>query len=111
MTYDRWDVVAVAFPFLEGYDAKRRPALVVSTDALHRTHGIHWLAMITTAKGGVRPDDVAIADHRAAGLPEDCVIRVPRLATLGDAQIVRRLGTVGTRERRAVSGLLKRFMP
>ena len=111
MTYDRWDVVAVEYPFIEGYEAKRRPALVVSAERLHVQHGVYWLTMITTAKAGLRPDDVPISDPRAAGLPEDCVVRVPRLVTLGEGQIARRLGTIGMRERRVVSALLKRFAP
>ena len=32
MTFRRWDVVSVPFPFVEGHASKRRPALVVSTD-------------------------------------------------------------------------------
>lgn len=111
MTYDRWDVVAVEYPFVEGHATKRRPALVVSAGALHDRHEVYWLAMITTAKAGVRPDDVRIADHVAAGLPEECVVRVPRLATLSAVQIARRLGSLGIKERRAVAGLLKRFAP
>ena len=47
MTYDRWDVVAVEFPFLEGTAAKRRPALVVSSDRFRQEHGLYWIAMIT----------------------------------------------------------------
>ncbi len=111
MTYERWDVVAVEYPFIEGYETKRRPALIVSSGSLRDAHNVYWLAMVTTAKAGVRSDDVPIDNHAAAGLPENCVIRVPRLATLGDAQIARRLGTIGTRERRVVSALLKRFLP
>ncbi len=111
MTFSRWDVVAVEYPFLEGYESKRRPALVVSSEPLHDRHSVYWLVMITTAKAGVRADDVPVGDHAAAGLPEDCVIRVPRLATMGAAQIVRRLGTIATKERRAVAALLKRFVP
>jgi mRNA interferase MazF len=38
VTFRRWDVVSVPFPFIERYATKRRPALVVSTDAFHRGH-------------------------------------------------------------------------
>ena len=109
MTYSRWDVVAVAFPFLEGTDAKRRPALVVSTDRLEREQGVYWIAMITTAKSGRRRDDIAVTNRERAGLPEDCVIRVARLATVSDSQIVRRLGEVVPKDRNAVLSLLHRY--
>lgn len=109
MTYRRWDVVAVSFPFLEGTDAKRRPALIVSTDRLEKEHGLYWIAMITTAKSGSRRDDIVVTNRERAGLPEDCVIRVARLATVSDAQIVRRLGEIVTKDRNAVLSLLRRY--
>ena len=111
MTYERWDVVAVPFPFIEGTESKRRPALVVSAAALHDRHRVYWTAMITTAKAGEMPDDIRISDHRKAGLPESCVIRPTRMMTLGPAQIDRRLGSIGSKERAAVLAAIKRFCP
>jgi mRNA-degrading endonuclease toxin of MazEF toxin-antitoxin module len=110
VTFKRWDVVAVSFPFLEGTDAKRRPALVISTDRLEKEQSLYWIAMITTAKAGHRRDDVGISDRERGGLPEACVIRVARLATVSDAQIVRRLGDIAPKDRNAVSALLKRYV-
>ena len=111
MTYSRWDVIAVQYPFLEGDQAKRRPALIVSSETLAASHGLFWVTMITTAKAGARPDDIVITDHRKAGLPDACVIRTSRLTTLGEAQISHRLGTVTARDRRAVAAFLKRYLP
>lgn len=111
MTFSRWDVVAVAFPFLEGTDAKRRPALVVSSDRLRQEHGIYWIAMITTAKSGRRTGDVPVSDLARAGLPEDCVIRLSRIAAVSDVQIARRLGEIPPKDRNAVSALLRRYAP
>ena len=109
MTYSRWDVVAVSFPFLEGTDVKRRPALIVSMDRLEKEQGVRWIAMITTAKSGRRRDDIAVTDRARAGLPEECMIRVARLATVGDAQLVRRLGEIVPKDRNAVIALLRRY--
>lgn len=111
MTYKRWDIVAVPYPYIEGDEAKRRPALIVSGDPLYATHGVYWVVMITTAKAGVRREDIPVTDHRKAGLPQDCVIRVPRLTTLSDAQISRRIGTITAKDRRAVGALLKKYLP
>jgi mRNA interferase MazF len=101
----------VNFPFLEGTDAKRRPALIVSADRLRNDHGLYWIAMITTAKSGKRPDDVAVTNLDRAGLPEDCVIRVPRITAVSDGQIARKLGEITQKDRNAVSSLLKRYVP
>ena len=92
MTYERWDVVVVGYPFIEGLEAKKRPALIVSSDHLHTTHNVYWMAMITTAAAGHRPEDIPISDHKKAGLPENCVVRLPRLTTLSDVQILYRRG-------------------
>ncbi|MBN9566811.1 MAG: type II toxin-antitoxin system PemK/MazF family toxin [Alphaproteobacteria bacterium] len=111
MIYKRWDIIAVHFPFLEGIDAKRRPALIISADRLYSEHSLYWIAMITTAKSGQRPKDVAVTNLERAGLPEACVIRVPRLATVSDQQIARRLGDLIPKDRNAVSALLKQSVP
>mgnify|MGYP000194450621 CR=1 FL=1 len=111
MTYSRWQVVVVDFPFVEGGDAKRRPALVVSSDGFAQRHGLYWAAMITTAKAGVQPDDIAIADPAEIGLPEDCVIRLSRLFTVNDARIARGLKQVKPVTRNAVIRLLKIYLP
>lgn len=110
MTYKRWDVVAVPFPFVEGTETKKRPALIVSTDALHHNHRLYWAVMITTAKAGLRADDIRIANPGGTGLPADCVVRPSRLATLGDGQIDRRIGTLAAKERNAVAATLKRYL-
>ena len=81
MTFRRWDIVSVPFPFVEGHATRRRPALVVSTDAFHRAHRAFFGAMITTARHmrDLRPDDIAIEDLARAGLPRPCVIRLALL--------------------------------
>lgn len=109
--FNRWDVVSVPFPFVEGYETKRRPILVVSTDDFHRAYRACFGAMITTARAmrDVRPDDIVIADLAKTGLPQPCVVRLARLATFEWTNQVRRIGTVAARERHAVGGLLKRW--
>ena len=111
MTFRCWDVVSVPFPFVEGHATKRRPALVVSTDAFHRAHRACFGAMITTARNmqDVRPDDIAIADLAGAGLPRPCVIRLARLATFEWSDQIRRIGALGAPERPPVAALLRRW--
>ena len=112
MTFRRWDVVSVPFPFVEGHATKRRPALVVSTDAFHRAHRACFGAMITTARDmrDLRPDDIEIKDLGSAGLPRPCVIRLARLATFEWNDQIRRAGRLDRRERPAVEALLQRWL-
>ena len=111
MTYERWDVVAVDFPFIEGMEAKRRPALIVSSDKLRQEHGLYWTLMVTTAKGGQRAEDIPVSNLDRAGLSVPCVIRASRIAAIAERGIARRIGDIAPRDRSAVSALLKRYLP
>jgi mRNA interferase MazF len=111
VTYSRWDVVAVDFPFVEGDEAKRRPGLVVSTPRLHEAHGIYWLVMISSAQAGERVDDILISDLEKAGLPLRCAIRPARIAAVSNTRIQRRLGVISAKDRVAVLSLMKKFAP
>lgn len=111
VTYDRWDVVAVHYPFIETGEAKKRPGLIVSSETLPKAKRLFWIVMITTTRAGQRADDIPISDRHKAGLPVDCVIRVSRLTTLSEAQISHRTGAITPRDRAAVIGLLKRYLP
>jgi mRNA interferase MazF len=112
VTFRRWDIISVPFPFVEGHATKRRPALVVSTDAFHRAHCACFGAMITTARHmeDLRPDDIEIADLGAAGLPRPCVIRAARLATFEWGPQIRRVGALHRRERHTVETPLQRSL-
>jgi mRNA interferase MazF len=109
VTFRRWDLISVPFPFVEGYEAKRRPALVISTEAFHAAHRACFAAMVTTARNmqDVRKDDIAIAEWAKAGLPIACVVRLARLSTFEASPAIRRLGALAAVDRRAVAALIK----
>jgi mRNA-degrading endonuclease toxin of MazEF toxin-antitoxin module len=111
VTFRRWDLISVPFPYVEGYEAKRRPALVISTDAFHNAHNACFAAMITTARHmqDVRKDDIAIAEWDKVGLPAPCVVRMARLSTFEAAPVIRRIGALAPVDRRAVAALIKRW--
>lgn len=111
VTFKRWDVVRLTFPYLEGHEAKKRPALIVSTDTLASNYRVMWAMMITTAKAGVLPEDIRIKDPSSAGLPEECVIRPTRLFTVSADLLDRRLGAIAAQDRNAVSAFIKKHLP
>jgi mRNA interferase MazF len=91
MTFRPFDVVVVPFPYSDRLAEKRRPALVVSDEAMEREHGRIWVAMITSTifPGlGTAP----ITDLAAAGLPVESVLRASKIATLDADRVVRRAG-------------------
>lgn len=105
MTFDRFDVVIVPFPFTDRQTSKRRPALVLSNKACAAETGNWILAMITSAKQSSWPGDADVADLAEAGLPQPCKVRM-KLFTLEHRLIIDRIGTLSDHDRRAVTASL-----
>ena len=108
MTFDALDVVVVPFPFTDRQAAKRRPALIVSSADFNQAHEQSILAMITSVRNDWT-SDVAIDGWREAGLNVPCKVRF-KLFTVDDALIVRKIGTLSKRDRRAVQHALSRYL-
>lgn len=99
MICDPFETVVVPFPFTDKAAAKKRPALVLSTQSFNR-QGHTVMAMITTKDHRPWPGDCAIEELEPAGLRVPCIVR-PKLFTLDNRLILRRLGAleVGDAER------------
>ena len=78
-----FDVVQVAFPYVETAQQKIRPAVVVTTPAFHEC-GLTWCLMITSAKHRPWSGDVEIIDLAAAGLVKPCVVRTAKIRNRAD---------------------------
>ncbi len=92
--YKFGDVVLVPFPFTNQLAVKRRPAVIVSSDAYHRERPDVIVVSVTSRTG--RPPgvgDVMIEEWRDAGLLKTSLIK-PVFATIEQALILRRLGTL-----------------
>jgi mRNA interferase MazF len=88
VTFERFAVVRVPFPFSDRTAAKNRPALVLSDAAAFNTPAAHSvMAMITSSTATRWPLDAPVVDLNAAGLPVASVVRF-KLFTL-DHRLVR----------------------
>lgn len=88
MTFERFTVVRVPFPFTDRNATKNRPALVLSdTTSFNTPAGHSVMAMITSQGNAPWPLDCPIADLKAAGLPAPSLVRF-KLFTL-DHRLVR----------------------
>lgn len=105
MTFERFDVVVVPFPFTDRGVRLRRPAIVLSDRGFGAATGQSLLAMITRAERSTWPGDLPIGDLAAAGLSGPCVVRL-KLFTLVDTLISRRIGKLGQSD----SSALKRVI-
>lgn len=105
MTFERFDVVVVPFPFTDRSIKLRRPAIILSDKSFGAATGQSLLAMITRAERSAWPDDLAIGDLASAGLNGPCVVRL-KLFTLVDTLISPRLGKLGEPDVRALRRIL-----
>lgn len=88
MSFERFTVVRVPFPFTDRNATKNRPALVLSDAASFNTPAGHSvMAMITSLGNAPWPLDCPIDDLKAAGLPVPSLVRF-KLFTL-DHRLVR----------------------
>ncbi|MDE0343678.1 MAG: type II toxin-antitoxin system PemK/MazF family toxin [Deltaproteobacteria bacterium] len=108
MIFDALDVVVVPFPFTDRQTSKRRPALVVSSADFNDAHEQSILAMVTSVRAPW-PSDVTIQDWQEAGLNVPCKVRF-KLFTVDDGLIVRRIGSLSTRDARTVRTALSHVL-
>jgi mRNA interferase MazF len=105
---DLWDVVVVPFPFTERADAKRRPALAVSTTAFNES-GHTVLTMITSTTHRQWPGDTAIEELGSAGLTMPCLVRL-KMFTLDNRLIIKRIGRLSPTDRQRVAEQIQRYL-
>ena len=100
--YSFGDIVLVPFPFTDLTATKKRPAVVVSSDAYHRDRrDVIVMAVTSQARPESGVGESALAGWRDAGLLKPSVVK-PVLATIDRDLILRRLGTIGGDDRQAV---------
>jgi mRNA interferase MazF len=111
VTFDRFAVVRVPFPFTDRNSTKNRPALVLSDAAAFNTSAGHSvMAMITSAANPPWPLDCPIGDLAAAGLPAPSKVRF-KLFTLDHRLVRGQLGTLAAADAESVRAALSRLLP
>ena len=108
MTCNPWSVVVVPFPFSERAGTKRRPALVLSKKVFNN-NGHTVLAMVTTKKEDAWPGDVWIQQAGAAGLHQNCVVRL-KLFTLDNRLILKQIGEVDGIDRNRILKSIRHYL-
>lgn len=99
------DIVVVPFPYADKLAEKRRPALVISSDAFNSRQSLIWVAMITSAENKSWADDIDLP-LEGSGLSSKSVIRVCKLATVEAGRIVRIIGKIDKKTAGRISVLI-----
>jgi mRNA interferase MazF len=106
VTFDRFDVVRVPFPFTDQSASKNRPALVLShAEAFNTPSGHAVMAMITSESNAAWPLDCVIHNLEAAGLPAPSKTRC-KLFTLDLRLVNGRLGRLDETDRKRLATTL-----
>lgn len=102
MTYQKGDILLIAFPQTGSSQTKMRPALVVLDTGDHDV----VVARITTQPYQT-PYDVALSEWKATGLLAASVVRLHKLATLEKSLIKKMLGQLQPADQPNVADTMK----
>jgi mRNA interferase MazF len=104
--YEFGDVVLVPFPFTDQSTTKRRPAVVVSSNAYQRERrDLIILAVTSQRRSTATLGEATVAHWKEAGLLKPSVLK-PVVATLEQGLVLRKLGRLGEQDQRALRRVL-----
>lgn len=110
MSFERFAVVRVPFPFTDRDASKNRPALVLSDPvAFNAPAGHSVMAMITSQGNAPWPLDCPLADIAAAGLPAPSKVRF-KLFTLDHRLVRGQIGKLSPADEQLVGAGLARLL-
>jgi mRNA interferase MazF len=108
--YEFGDLVLVPFPFTDQSTTKRRPAVVVSSDAYHRERpDLIILAVTSQARPQAAFGEAAVVQWKEAGLLKPSVLK-PVFATVQRGLVLRKLGRLAEEDRRALRDVLRTML-
>ena len=101
-TYNFGDIVLVPFPFTDQSTIKKRPAVVVSSDAYNRKRpDIIIMAVTSQMLSAAYFGDIAINQWQHAGLLKPSVIK-PIVATIEKSLVIKTLGRLNIEDRNSL---------
>jgi mRNA interferase MazF len=110
MPYEFGDVVLVPFPFTSQIASKKRPAVVVSSQA-YNTGRLDVVVMAITSqlRASATSDEVWVQNWKTAGLLKPSVIK-PVFATIEQSLVIRRLGALDSTDKHALRNAINRIL-
>ena len=104
--YNRCDVVLVSFVFSDETGDRRRPAVIVSSEAYHRSRHEAVIAAITSRTDRILAGDHLIIDWQGAGLLFPSVA-TGIIRTIKQSVIAHRLGIMSQADMEAIDDNLR----
>lgn len=107
--YNRGDVVLVSFVFSDETGERRRPAVIVSSEAYHKGRQEVIIAAITSRTDRILTGDYLISDWQGAGLLFPSVA-TGIIRTIKQGMIAKRLGTMPQLDMQEIEGNLQKAL-
>ena len=108
--YERGDVVLVPFPFSNQTDAKKRPAVIISSDAYNNiSSDIVIMAITSQTEKTTGIGECLIHDWRDAGLLKPSAIK-PAISTIEQTLVLKKLGKISLQDLTSMDTALKEFL-
>lgn len=104
--YSRGDVVLVSFVFSDETGERRRPAVIVSSEAYHKSREEAIIVAITSRTDRILTGDHLIRDWREAGLLFPSVA-TGIIRTIKQDMLNRRLGTMSQADMEVIAANLR----
>jgi len=104
--YRRGEVVLIGFVFADETGERRRPAVIVSSDAYHRSRQEAIITAITSRTDRLLSGDHLVIDWQGAGLLFPSVA-TGIIRTIKRGMIARRLGTMSRADMAAIDDNLR----
>lgn len=108
--YKRGDVILVPFPFSDQTAAKKRPAVIISSDAYNNiSDDIVIMAITSQTEKTIRIGECLLADWRDAGLLKPSAVK-PAISTIEQSLVLKKLGRLSHYDSISVDTALKEFL-
>lgn len=109
-TYRFGDVVLVPFPFTDQTQAKKRPAVVISSEAYQRGRpDLILMAVTSQFRQTATVGDVAVRNWQGAGLLKPSVIK-PVVTTVEQGLVLKILGRLTADDQRALRSVISNII-
>ena len=107
MSYNFGEVVLVPFPFTDQSGAKKRPAVVASSNVYNVSRqDLILMAITTQVRKPLGFGEIEIIEWQKAGLLKPSVVK-PILTAIENNLILRRLGSLESTDKAALQNVLK----
>ncbi|MDZ7807679.1 MAG: type II toxin-antitoxin system PemK/MazF family toxin [Gracilimonas sp.] len=100
MTYDRWDIVLLPFPFTDLSATKKRPALVISPREYNSGPDVLVMFVTSNLKAKAKMGDYILAEWEKSGLPKPSMTRM-KFATIDKNLIIKKIAALTEKDKSA----------